>query len=161
MNAEQKKYKDYVKIHTTNVRTAYTLLQPHLQEIFELSDKELKDLETNIRNHDKSKFTEEEFDAYSQFYYGRLTEKTIDNFRTASHIHRTRNPHHSEHWKGSEIPTIYVIEMVCDWWSFSFEKDRPDEVLNWYKNHKGEFTFQKNTKAKVNKLLAKIKEICK
>ena len=119
----EKKYREYLESHISNVENAYKLLLPRINEMG-LSDQELQLLENNIKNHDKSKFTVEEFIPYSNYFYGDKTEKTIKEFRNAVIIHEKRNPHHLEYWleRGKDMPTIYLIEMVCDWWSFSLQK---------------------------------------
>ena len=84
------------------------------------------------------------------------------------HIHA--NPHHWQHWvlindedgtKALEIPEEYVIEMICDWWSFSHKTGELEEIFKWYDSHKANMIMHKNSKKLVEDYLKKIKEALK
>jgi phage-related protein len=78
--------------------------------------------------HDLSKFSRKEFFSYAKkfFYRG---EKTADNelkWKYAWLHHQRKNKHHWEYWvvdpnnkQALPMPRKYLIEMVCDWRSFS------------------------------------------
>ncbi|MGD6993792.1 DUF5662 family protein [Sutcliffiella horikoshii] len=78
--------------------------------------------------HDLSKFSPKEFFPYAKkfFYNG---EKSADDeleWRFAWLHHQHKNKHHWEYWvvdpnnkQALPIPRKYLIEMVCDWRSFS------------------------------------------
>ena len=66
------------------------------------------------------------------------------------------------------MPYAYVIEMVCDWWSFSWERynktNNPKdllEVITWYKKHEQSMQLHKDTRMQVEQLLAKIENSVK
>lgn len=66
------------------------------------------------------------------------------------------------------MPYAYVIEMVCDWWSFSWDRysktSNPKdllEVLTWYKNSKQTMQLHKDTRMQAEQLLAKIENSVK
>ena len=81
------------------------------------------------------------------------------------------NPHHWQHWivveddtgedVALEMPTKYAIEMVCDWWSFSWNTysnitQDPTSLLrvcNWYKCRKNCIKLHDNTRKYVVSLL--------
>lgn len=78
--------------------------------------------------HDWSKFLPSEFFSYARkFYSGRpLSASEEAQWKYAWLLHQRRNKHHWEYWvlnpKTAEalpMPRAYVIEMVCDWRSFS------------------------------------------
>lgn len=54
------------------------------------------------------------------------------------------------------MPYQYVIEMICDWWSFSFNSDNLYEIFDWYEKHKGMVLHEK-TRALVEDILSRIK----
>lgn len=162
-NEQEEKYYDYIIEHTANVRKAYELLK----EIIYLSDKEKADLKTQIKNHDLSKFTDDEFVAYCDYFYGERTEEVKKAFDYAWLLHQHRNPHHWQHWllkqddgtfKALEMPNKYVVEMVCDWWAFSIKKQDYCEILNWYEKNKETMILAPTTKLYVAQILGAIKQ---
>ena len=93
----------------------------------------------------------------------------VQNFKVAwlNHIHR--NPHHWQYWilvnddsnEGEillEIPYHYIIEMICDWWAFSWEKGNLSEVFDWYNQHKDYMKLGSKTRYTVEDILSKIKK---
>ena len=156
MNSE---YSKYIIDHVENVKKAYNWLV----------EKEIvsNQLMTQMNLHDISKWSREEFDAYDNYFYGKRTEKVKTEFNYAWLHHIHNNPHHWQHWvlvndedgtKALEIPREYVIEMICDWWSFSHKTGNLYEIFDWYKSHKKNMILHENTKKLVEELLDRIKE---
>jgi hypothetical protein len=154
------KYSDYIVEHCSNVRKAYDWLVSH---------KIIKDKYVDvISTHDVSKWSEEEYKAYDTYFYGKSkTQEVNDNFNYAWLHHIHENPHHWQHWvlindedgtKALEMPEEYVVEMICDWWSFSHKSGNLEEIFDWYKSHKTNMIMHKNTKAMVENILDKIKK---
>lgn len=153
-------YTQYVVDHCANVEKAYQWLVDH--KIVKNS------FVHRIKNHDISKWSEEEYKAYDKYFYGK--EKTPEvkeafNFAWLHHIHH--NPHHWQHWvlindddgtKALEMPEEYVVEMICDWWAFSHKAGKLTEIFDWYKDHRSNMVLHKNTKTLVEDLLSKIKQ---
>jgi hypothetical protein len=154
-----KAYTNYIVEHCNNVAKAYQWLVDH---------KIVKDeFIHRIKSHDLSKWSEEEYKAYDKYFYGK--EKTTEikdafNFAWLHHIHH--NPHHWQHWvlindddgtHALEAPEEYVVEMICDWWSFSHKTGDLNEIFKWYTDHKANMVLHKNTKAMVEDILDKIK----
>lgn len=157
-NNKQQEYLEYIKDHINNVNKMFELyFIPLLERDFIcpfISDEEFKDAirkcSINIPNHDLSKFGEEEFDGYREKYYPTSMEKADSDFQRkvderseeAWIHHYNNNPHHPAYWVNNEnnIETIndmdleYIIEMICDWGSFSLKKGDITELPNWYKN---------------------------
>ena len=52
----------------------------------------------------------------------------------------------------------YIIEMICDWWSFSWEQDDLFQIFDWYDKHKKQIKFSRNTRKTVEDILRKLKE---
>lgn len=161
-NEQEEKYYEYIIEHVANVRKAFALLK----EIVYLTDREKEDLETQMKNHDLSKYTEEEFSAYCDYFYGERTEEVKKAFDYAWLLHQHHNPHHWQHWllkqddgtnKALEMPKKYIIEMVCDWWAFSIKKQDYCEILNWYEKNKYTMILGPKTKEAVEDILEAIK----
>ncbi len=158
-----KKYSEYILEHCSNVRKAYDWLVAHKI----IQDKYLH----RIHTHDLSKWGDEEFGAYDKYFYGKeKTQEVKDNFNFAWLHHIHENPHHWQHWvlindedgtKALEIPEEYVVEMICDWWSFSHTTGELKELFKWYDSHKANMIMHKNSKKLVEEYLKKIKEALK
>jgi hypothetical protein len=159
-----KAYTQYIVEHCANVKKAYDWLVDHKI----ISDKYLHRLHT----HDLSKYGDEEYAAYDKYFYGKQGKtpevKEAFNFAWLHHIHN--NPHHWQHWvlindddgtHALEMPEEYVVEMICDWWSFSHKTENLEEIFSWYDSHKSNMIMHKNTKARVEDILKQIKSILK
>ena len=57
------------------------------------------------------------------------------------------------------MPDEYIIEMICDWLSFSLAKDNLYELFDWYNQHKNYMKLSDKTRDKVEYILDKIKEV--
>ena len=134
-----------------------------------------KYLEQHFRNvfngshHDVSKYGTAEYPAYDAYFYGK--EKTPEvkkdfNYAWLHHIHH--NPHHWQYWVlindeagegmvALDMPHNYIIEMVCDWWSFSWKTGNLFEIFSWYDAHK-HMKLSDKTRETVEDILAKIRE---
>lgn len=124
----QEEYKKYIEEHKERVSQFADWLKEKLPEIFENVD--LDAFKEVIQEHDDSKYSEEEFDAYAQHFYG---DKNNDfEFEEAWKHHWTHNEHHPEYWLGGDMPYIYILEMLCDWGSFSIAKKDFKELINYY-----------------------------
>ena len=162
-----KEYDEYLEKHKENVKKAYIWLYTNLPEIFinHLED----DLEIDF-NHDQSKSNPDEYEAYDAYFYGRhRTLEVIDAFRRAWLLHIHRNPHHWQYWvlindepsEGEiilEMPYNYIIEMICDWWSFSWKIGDLIEIFNWYKEHSNYIKLAPKTREAVEDILLRLRK---
>ncbi|MCA1040044.1 DUF5662 family protein [Bacillus infantis] len=78
--------------------------------------------------HDWSKFSPQEFLPYAKkfFYKGQKDSTDELKWKYAWLHHQHKNKHHWEHWvvdpknkQALPMPRKYLLEMVCDWRSFS------------------------------------------
>ncbi len=87
-----------------------------------------------------SKNTPDEYTPYDNYFYGEQTPAIIEAFNRAWLMHIHRNPHHWQYWvlindepkEGTiliEMPYPYIIEMICDWWAFSWIKGDLSEMF--------------------------------
>lgn len=148
-------YDEYLKNHIQNVQRAWDSIKDKIDDA-ELRSK----TSTLISNHDKSKYGTEEYIPYMNYFY--IPEKKDeDEFNIAWNHHQKNNPHHWQYWiiikdSGKEIildmPDEYVLEMLCDWHSFSY-KDPESTCINWYNDNKSKMKLSSNSVDKVEKYL--------
>ena len=157
-------YNDYLDKHINAVRLAFSWLCINLPELIKDYDADM--LGEFIDSHDVSKWEDEEYFAYCEYFYGEKTPEVKDEFDRAWLHHQHRNPHHWQHWllkqddgtnKAIEMPYLDVIEMVCDHWSFSWMKDDLYEIFSWYDENKPKMILHPNTKSLYESILEKIK----
>ncbi len=162
----EKKYDEYLEQHISGVQQAYEHLKQIYPDLF--ANVDLGILDEQIKHHDESKYSEEEYEPYALYYYV-SKEKYSGIFDRAWLHHQNANPHHWQYWilldednPNKLTPQVmdlnYIIEMICDWWSFSFNKGNLGEILNYYETNKDKIVFHPETKKQVENILAKIKE---
>lgn len=162
---DDQQYMDYLKTHIEGVQKAYDWIEQHLPDVHDKMNGEQLFL---FRKHDDSKYSEEEFDPYNIYFYGgNKSHKVVKDFNYAWLHHIHNNPHHWQYWvlhhddepfEVLEMPYHYAIEMICDWWSFSFKKGNLYEIFDWYEKHKG-MLLHKNTRKLVETTLKRIRDI--
>lgn len=162
-----KEYDLYLEEHKSNVAKGYHWIEENLPEVLEGCPE--ADLEHQICfAHDASKSELDEYIAYDKYFYGgNRSFQVVHEFNYAwlKHIHR--NPHHWQYWvlinddpKEGEIimdmPKQYIIEMICDWWAFSWKEGNLGEIFKWYNKHKDYMKLSNNTRKTVESILDKI-----
>ena len=161
-----KEYDAYLTEHIANVKRGMEWLYDNIPFIRSLIPNRFDLIGAGFR-HDDSKYTKCEYDAYDDYFYGTKTEevKMAFNFAWLKHIHE--NPHHWQHWvlihddepmEALEMPEVYVIEMIADWWSFSWKKGKLFEIFDWYDKHKDGMILHEKTRELVEKILDLMKE---
>lgn len=158
-------YDDYLNQHILNVVNASDWIRQNIG-----LDVNSFDISSNVFIHDDSKYSKEEYDSYDAYFYGgKRTKEIKDNFNYAWLHHIHNNPHHWQYWvlinddpnNGTvalDIPYKYVVEMICDWWSFSWSNDNLYEIFDWYDKHKDYMILSKNTRELVEDILSQIKK---
>ena len=158
-------YDNYLTEHKENVAKGFRWLQENIPEVIE------DGFEWQICfNHDASKTDPEEYDAYDAYFYGNnRSYSVVQNFKKAWLRHIHNNPHHWQHWilindepkEGMvviDMPYIYVVEMICDWWAFSWTKGDLNEIFSWYEDRKDYMKLSANTLRSVEYILGKMKD---
>ena len=56
-----------------------------------------------------------------------------------------------------EMPYVHIVEMICDWWAFSWIKGDLTEIFTWYDKHKNYMKLHENTKKTVESILEEMK----
>lgn len=165
-----KEYDLYLQEHKNNVKKGFEWIIHNLPSIIP-NDINIGDLEWQICiNHDLSKRDKEEYDAYDKYFYGgNRSYEVVQNFNIAWLRHIHKNKHHWQHWilindepnEGMiilDMPHEYIIEMICDWWAFSWSKGDLYEIFSWYDENKPNMILSKNTQQIVEEILKMIKE---
>ena len=157
-------YNEYLTQHIGNVKVGFDWLCKNMPELFEGYDADY--LGGIISNHDASKYDDEEYYAYCEYFYGEKTKEVTDEFDVAWLHHQHCNPHHWQHWllreddgdmKALEMPYEYIIEMIMDWWSFSWKSNNLYEIFNWYENNKSRIVLHPQTTDTVEHILELMK----
>lgn len=145
-----REYDNYLIEHRKNVSQAYHWLLNH--NLLYRSDSSMEDYYYIAHNctlsHDETKNLKDEYEAYDAYFYSNnRSYETMETYKHAWLLHIQRNPHHWQHWvlihdepeekfEALEMPFKYIVEMICDWWSFSWQKGDLYEVFKWYDEHK-------------------------
>lgn len=163
-------YDRYLKNHKENVAKGFHWMQENIPVLVRIAKTEAV-CEWNIcYAHDESKTKADEYDAYDAYFYGNnKSHKVVQDFNMAwlKHIHR--NPHHWQHWilvnddpgEGTivmDMPYKYIVEMICDWWAFSWAKGNLNEIFSWYDEHKAHMQLSEKTRETVELILEDMKK---
>ena len=171
-----KEYDQYLVNHKESVGRAYRWFKENMPEFVQQSlvgGMTLEELEHQILiEHDASKTKLDEYPAYDRYFYSAFPKnETLKEFNLAwlKHIHR--NPHHWQHWilpsddlpdiQALEMPQNYVLEMLCDWWSFSWREwplYEPDRIFEWWDRHKYKMILHSKTQWLINDAIWEMKE---
>ena len=160
-------YDNYLEQHRTNVLKGFNWLQENLPDVIG----RWFDNDYQIQfDHDRSKDSADEYNAYDAYFYGNnKSYAVVQDFKRAWLMHIHRNPHHWQHWilinddpnEGEIILDMdhnYIIEMICDWWAFSWNKGNLYEIFKWYDEHKDYMKLSDKTRDTVEYILSKMKE---
>lgn len=166
INDRKGEYLNYLNNHILGVQKAYEMIKPIIQSLPN-ADIVTTQLSLNIRHHDMSKWTTEEFVPYLNHFYP--IEGTVyckEDYDAAWNHHQKRNPHHWQYWilikdEGDTYPLDMsieaIIEMLCDWHSFSL-RNPESTAYDWYQKNKFKMILSEKTRATVEQLIIHFKE---
>jgi hypothetical protein len=156
----QAEYKQYILDHKNKVKQVADWLKTNCPEVFK--GVSLASFDDCIRKHDDSKFSEPEFEAYAKFWAEDSDDYSWDpEYDEAVEHHWQVNEHHPEHWFGADMPLLYILEMICDWGSFSIGKGNFEELFDFYyeeAQYDDEKDLSPKTKKIIEDILSKIKK---
>lgn len=167
-------YDLYLGQHIDNVVKGYYWMTEHLPNIAVRLDSAcsiagLMNAEHFLRQHDQSKFTPEEYGPYDAYFYGNNKSYRIkQRFNKAWLHHIHNNPHHWQHWvlinddektEALVMPYHYTIEMILDWWTFSWRSGNLMEILDWYDQHRDRIMLHSITRATVEETLNQMRTV--
>ena len=165
MKKMREEYDEYLKSHIENVQNSFNWLIEKLPNLFKGYDADY--LGELISIHDVSKYSDDEYYAYCEYFYGERNEEVDKAFDAAWLHHQHYNPYHWQHWllreddgalKAIEMPKEYVFEMISDWWAFSWKKGNLYEIFEWYDQNKSKMQLHDNTLKLVEDILSQIKD---
>ena len=163
------KYDSYIFEHIANVQHGLQWMRDNIYDVadFETWARAIN----NADKHDNSKWSNEEYDAYDNYFYGNRSSSVVREFDRAWLHHIHCNPHHWQYWilfeddpmtghpyKVLPIPKEYILEMVADWWSFSWKTEKLDEIFTWYDAHKKTILMNAESRVYLNKVLDALKK---
>ena len=179
---ENEQYEEYLRQHIGNVQKGYQWIKDNLPELVSVDNyfeesSYYGELDDIIAQHDKSKRTKLpdadqyydlkcEYDAYAEYFYGEQTDEVKAAFDKAWLAHIHANPHHWQHWMLQndedglvllDMPYVFVIEMISDWWAFSWKENNLYEIFNWYDKNKNGILLSDKTRKTVEHILDTIK----
>lgn len=160
-------YDQYLAEHIGNVNKGLHWMLDNLG--FKEEKPELEIALVNF-DHDESKYSVEEYDAYDKYFYGgNRSYKVVQEFNYAWLHHIHNNPHHWQYWvlleddpesglpyKALEIPVHVIFEMIADWWSFSWKEGNLFEIFNWYADHRSKQIINPKSREIVEYILERI-----
>lgn len=162
-------YDRYLEQHKANVIKGYEWILDNLPVLNNPVTEMGINMFDQLANHDASKYTPEEYDAYDRYFYGNRSYQVVQEFNYAwlNHIHN--NPHHWQYYvlvhdepgegiTALDMPYNYILEMLCDWWTFSWKEGNLTEIFKWYDEHKDYMKLSIKTRKTVEDILEKIKE---
>ncbi len=159
-------YDAYLQNHRRNVLRGLTWLRTNLPSLVE---GKVDYIWLHELNHDESKNLSDEYLAYDAYFYGgNRTHAVVEAFQKAWLLHIHRNPHHWQYWvlinddpdEGEvllDMPYNYIIEMICDWWAFSWQKGDLSEIFSWYDEHSSYIRLSPKTRETVEDILWEIR----
>lgn len=160
-----KEYNKYLEEHRANVAKGFYWLIENIEDVGYYGS----ELERQITaEHDKSKSDLYEYGPYDNYFYNNdHSYSGLQAFNKAWLTHIHKNPHHWQYWvlhnddpnEGMVILDMeynYIIEMICDWWSFSWKNGKPFEIFDWYNEHKQYILLSDKTKMQVEDLLKRM-----
>ena len=122
-----KQYLDYITEHKWNVMRAYNRLL-ECQDVLNLTDELLEDVKSDVIDHDVTKYSTDEFEAYRDKFTLKLEGVNIEEaFDQAWEHHYNTNPHHPEYWAGPTtaesrcMPRSAIIGMCLDFYAMSLK----------------------------------------
>lgn len=166
LESKEQEYLEYLRNHISGVQRSWReILLPKIRS--EVSEELISAVDFRVRTHDSSKYSSKEFDAYRLHWYPLKDEvqdeKTYD---LAVLHHHHNNGHHPQFWiivrdsrkvEPQDMPLEYVLEMLCDWHSFTL-KDPESTAYRWYQENKDKMVFSDSTREKVEKFIGYLKE---
>lgn len=143
-------YLNYINKHYNLVQMAWFEIQKYCQgQKFKFLDDEFwwSVLDEEIKNHDKSKLSTEEFHPYRFKFYPTNEEAKHPDYELSSQEifdqawehHKNFNFHHWQTWTTKECPKkipkeLHAIHNLCDWIAMAKQREKP--YLEYYEQNK-------------------------
>jgi hypothetical protein len=160
-----RQYCDYVEGHLRNIERAWEIVKDKCGDMHPIYDDHLFFfMDGEIKNHDVSKMSPEEFIPYQQQFAPVGDKPLKDNpvFLKAWEHHKEHNPHHWENWtqRVESFPNenaCHCVVMVCDWMAMGFAFG--DTAESYYERNKEKILLPDWSVKLIMDMFLKIKEI--
>jgi len=137
-----REYLDYIEEHYDNVQKAWKLINdkcPNDEFRFISDDFVWGIINAEVKGHDLSKLSAEEFTQYRQYFFPVENEhKNKEMFKAAWEHHKDRNDHHWQTWtkKQPDNPyaDAYLVMNIVDWVAMGFKFN--DTAKDYYEKNK-------------------------
>lgn len=137
-----REYLDYIERHYDNVQKAWRLINmkcPNNEFRFMHDDYVWNMIDSEVKRHDISKLSAEEFTQYRQFFFPTNKEdKDKGLFDKAWEHHKLHNEHHWQTWteryKNDIYADAFLLMNIVDWVAMGFEFG--DTAKNYYEKNK-------------------------
>lgn len=127
-----------IEQHYNDVQKAWGLIKDKCKDMpFMADDFIYFTIDQNVKIHDLSKLSVNEFTQYRQYFHPCKDEKKDKQlFKSAWNHHKEHNRHHWETWTSSPIlhDIVYVIENVIDWVAMGFVEGKINAKEFYEKN---------------------------
>ncbi len=172
INRKELEYYNYINTHRYNVKYAFIKYGDILVKSF-LDDFNggytllYSILENRVSNHDNSKTSSSEYDAYRMRFHPIEEEKDFatdddPNFAAAWKHHYTNNDHHPEYYYiwddndnpvcAKEMPIDAILEMTLDWIAMGMSNGN-SKAYDYYEKVKCKFIMWPESRKKFEKCL--------
>lgn len=169
-NPRSREYDEYLDMHIGGVNRSWLeILRPAVLKKWPnlLSNISVDEIDYIISCHDSSKYSADEYCSYCNYFYPcDGFEANDDDFDRAWLLHQHRNPHHHQHWvlmrdsgekQPIDMPIEYILEMLCDWHSFTL-RDPESTAYKWWNDNKSKMVLSDNTIDIIESLIRYLKD---
>lgn len=165
-----REYDLYLQDHRDSVKKAFEFIRDKIPSLVPV-DQELRLTQQICFDHDRSKNNNDEYEPYDEYFYGKnRSYQVIQDYEYAWLLHIHRNPHHWQYWILNhddpdeaetimDMPENYILEMICDWWSFSWRSENLYEIFDWYDKNGPYMKLSRKTRKSVEIILEKIRKV--
>lgn len=137
-----REYLDYVEEHYNNVQTAWKLINDKCQnQDFRFIDDDFiwNSIDAEVKQHDMSKLSAEEFTQYRRHFFPCASEsKDARAFKNAWEHHKQHNEHHWQTWTDRHAQNphsdMFLIMNIVDWVAMGIKFN--DTAKDYYEKHK-------------------------
>lgn len=163
-------YDEYLKEHIQNVTNGLRWMADNLNlRKLGISESDISLALENAGFHDQSKYDQEEYRPYDDYFYGGNKSHAVKTaFDLAWLHHQHENPHHWQYWvlindddgmRPLPMPEAYILEMIADWWTFSWKNGNLMEIFDWYDKHRVVILLEKETRKTVESILDEMRKV--
>jgi len=159
--AKFREYLDYVDRHYDNVQKAWKLVNDKCGSSgfrFISDDFVWNCIDQDVKDHDLSKLSEEEFTQYRQYFFPTENEtKDKKLFLKAWDNHKEKNLHHWQSWTAqtsTPYDDAFVVMMAVDWIAMGFEFG--DTARDYYEKNKENINIPEWSVILLNQIFDKV-----